>query len=397
MSLHAERFPNFADVLRFYAEQQPQSLAIRQLVSDDAPPLVTSYSELYQKAQALAGYLQNELALAPGERCLLMLPGGADFAAAFFGCFYAGIIAIPAYPPEHDRQAYIDRLGGMIGDSKPMAVLALEQDIRRYQSRLAPLLPDGGRVVAADRIGLHWQNALQVVPPQSQDLAFLQYTSGSTSAPKGVMVSHANLMANEYTMAKAFQATDDDVWMTWLPLFHDMGLMSGLLLPILHGHCANMMAPQFFLARPARWLEAISQYRVTYSGGPDFAYMLCGWRVTDEQLEGLDLSSWRLAFTGSEPIRPETLERFADRMAPHGFRSDVFAPSYGLAEATLFVTTHGFNGDVQTRTFEPEQLSTAGLSSAHQPSRLVGCGDAYGEDTFCIVDSQTRVADRSGR
>ncbi|ARM85262.1 non-ribosomal peptide synthetase [Marinobacter salarius] len=397
MSLHAERFPNFADVLRFYAEQQPQSLAIRQLVSDDAPPLVTSYSELYQKAQALAGYLQNELALAPGERCLLMLPGGADFAAAFFGCFYAGIIAIPAYPPEHDRQAYIDRLGGMIGDSKPMAVLALEQDIRRYQSRLAPLLPDGGRVVAADRIGLHWQNALQVVPPQSQDLAFLQYTSGSTSAPKGVMVSHANLMANEYTMAKAFQATDDDVWMTWLPLFHDMGLMSGLLLPILHGHCANMMTPQFFLARPARWLEAISQYRVTYSGGPDFAYMLCGWRVTDEQLEGLDLSSWRLAFTGSEPIRPETLERFADRMAPHGFRSDVFAPSYGLAEATLFVTTHGFNGDVQTRTFEPEQLSTAGLSGAHQPSRLVGCGDAYGEDTFCIVDSQTREPVEDGR
>lgn len=397
MSLHAERFPNFADVLRFYAEQQPESPAIRQLVSDDGPPLVTGYGELYQQAQALAGYLQNELGLAPGERCLLMMPGGAEFAAAFFGCFYAGIIAIPAYPPEHDRQAYIDRLGGILRDSKPMAVLALEQDIRRYQARLAPLLPEGGRMVAVDRVGLHWQNALQAVPPESHDLAFLQYTSGSTSAPKGVMVSHANLMANEYTMAEAFQATSDDVWMTWLPLFHDMGLMSGLLLPILHGHCANMMTPQFFLARPARWLEAMSKYRVTCSGGPDFAYMLCAWRVTDEQLEGLDLSRWRLAFTGSEPIRPDTLERFADRMAPYGFRRDVFAPSYGLAEATLFVTTHGFNGDFQTRTFEPEQLSTAGLSSAHQPSKLVGCGGTFGEDDVRIVDPQTWEPVEDGR
>jgi len=389
MSLHAERFPNFADVLRFYAEQQPESLAIRQLVSDDSPPLATSYGELYQRAQALAGYLQNELGLAPGERCLLMLPGGADFAAAFFGCFYAGIIAIPAYPPEHDRQAYIDRLGGILRDGKPMAVLALEQDIQRYQSRLSPLLPNGGRVVAVDRIGLHWQDALQLVPPKSEDLAFLQYTSGSTSAPKGVMVSHANLMANEYTMAAAFQATENDVWMTWLPLFHDMGLMSGLLLPILHGHCANMMTPQFFLARPARWLEAMSEYRVTCSGGPDFAYMLCAWRLTDEQLAGLDLSSWRLAFTGSEPIRPDTLERFATRMALYGFRRDIFAPSYGLAEATLFVTSHGFNGEFQTRTFEPERLSTAGLSSAHQPSKLVGCGGTFGEDDVRIVDPQT--------
>ena len=397
MSLHAERFPNFADVLRFYAETWPQAPAIRQLVSDHAPPVVTSYSELHQRALALAGYLQEELGLAGGERCLLMLPGGADFAVSFFACFYAGIIAVPAYPPERGRQAYLDRLGGMISDAKPLVVLALDEDVKRYQAHLAPLMPTEGRLVAVDRVDSRWQSECSPVQPGDHDLAFLQYTSGSTSAPKGVMVSHANLMANEYTMAKAFQATDEDVWMTWLPLFHDMGLMSGLLLPILHGHCANMMTPQFFLARPARWLEAISKYRVTCSGGPDFSYLLCAWRVPDEQLQGLDLSNWRLAFTGSEPIRPDTLERFAGRLAPYGFQREAFAPSYGLAEATLFVTSHGFNGDFETQTFEPEKLATAGLSSAHQPSRLVGCGGTYGDDEVRIVDPQTRETVQDGQ
>lgn len=397
MSLHAERFPNFADVLRFYAETRPQAPAIRQLVSDDAPPLLTSYGELHQQAVALAGYLREELGLPAGERCLLMLPGGSDFAVSFFACIYAGMIAVPAYPPEHDRQAYLDRLSGMIRDSKSMAILALDEDVKRYQARLAPLIPPEGQFVAVDRVGSRWQGEYSPLQPGDHDLAFLQYTSGSTSAPKGVMVSHANLIANEYTMAEAFQATDEDVWMTWLPLFHDMGLMSGLLLPILHGHCANMMTPQFFLARPARWLEAISRYGVTFSGGPDFAYLLCAWRIPDEQLQGLDLSSWRLAFTGSEPIRPDTLERFVSRFAPLGFERAAFAPSYGLAEATLFVTTHAYNGDFETRTFEPEKLATAGLSSAHQPSRLVGCGGTCGDDEVRIVDPQTWEVVRDGQ
>ncbi|MGP4845613.1 amino acid adenylation domain-containing protein [Marinobacter sp. 1Y8] len=391
MSFKPERFENFADVLSFHARHCPEGDVIRHIVSDDAPPLVTRYGELDRHARAVAAMLQDQLAPAAGERCLLMLPSGADFAAAFFGCFHAGVIAVPAFPPENNRQAYFDRLAGIMRDAKPKAVLGLAADLERYEAQLTPLLPEGGKLLAVDSVDRALADALQPHAIAPQDLAFLQYTSGSTSAPKGVMVSHANLMANERAMAQGFNATEDEVWVNWLPLFHDMGLMAGLLLPIYHGHCVHLMTPQFFLQRPARWLEAISKNKGTFSGGPDFAYRLCAERIPASEIEKLDLSHWRLAFTGSEPIRPETLTLFAGNMAIGGFDERSLAPSYGLAEATLFVCSHGLDRDTRYRinTFDARQLATEDGENAVRTSTLVGCGLSDQDHPLKLLDPVT--------
>lgn len=389
MSFDPQSFRNFADVLSFYADDRPDAAVIRHIVQDGESPEITTYGALHRQAQALAAYLQTHLGSVVGERCLLMLPSGSDFAAAFFGCFHAGAIAVPAFPPENNRQAYLDRLSGIIRDAKPKAVLGLAADLDRYQQQLQPLLPQDGQLIAVDRIPLDIHDTLQPHRIEQDDLAFLQYTSGSTSAPKGVMVSHANLMANERAMASGFGANQGDVWVNWLPLFHDMGLMAGLLLPILHGHSVNLMTPKFFLARPARWLEAISRSSGTFSGGPDFAYRLCVDRIRDDEIENLDLSSWRMAFTGSEPIRPQTLELFAERFAPAGFLDHALAPSYGLAEATLFVSSHAFNGEVREFRFDQDQLATGPAREAAKTSKLVGCGWADEDHAIRIVDSHT--------
>ncbi|MEQ5836822.1 amino acid adenylation domain-containing protein [Marinobacter sp. NFXS9] len=388
MSKDPQSFPNFADVLAHYADDRPDAPVIRHIQQDDGPPRVTTYDTLYRQSSALAAYLQSHLGLVAGERCLLMLPSGADFAAAFFGCFQAGAIAVPAFPPENNRQAYLDRLVGIMRDAKPKAVLGLSADLERYRGQLQPVLAEGGQLVAVDQVPLDYSEALQSHRIHHDDLAFLQYTSGSTSAPKGVMVSHANLMANERAMANGFGASDSDVWVNWLPLFHDMGLMAGLLLPILHGHSVNLMTPQFFLGRPARWLEAVSRYQGTFSGGPDFAYRLCAERLRDEDIARLDLSHWRMAFTGSEPIRPQTLALFAERFAAAGFRDASLAPSYGLAEATLFVSSHAFNGEIREFSFDAGQMTAGPAQAAARQSKLIGCGWADADHAIRLVDTQ---------
>ncbi|TBW56167.1 amino acid adenylation domain-containing protein [Marinobacter halodurans] len=388
MSKDPQSFPNFADVLAHYADDRPDAPVIRHIQQDDEPPRITTYDTLYRQSSALAAYLQSHLGSVIGERCLLMLPSGADFAAAFFGCFQAGAIAVPAFPPENNRQAYLDRLVGIMRDATPKAVLGLSADLERYRAQLQPVLAEGGQLVAVDQVPLDYSEALQPHRIVEDDLAFLQYTSGSTSAPKGVMVSHANLMANERAMASGFGASDSDVWVNWLPLFHDMGLMAGLLLPILHGHSVNLMTPQFFLGRPARWLEAISRYRGTFSGGPDFAYRLCAERLRDEDIARLDLSHWRMAFTGSEPIRPQTLELFAERFAAAGFRDASLAPSYGLAEATLFVSSHAFNGEIREFSFDASQMTAGSAQVAALDSRLVGCGWVDADHAIRLVDTR---------
>lgn len=389
MSFNPEQFQNFADVLSFHAGERPDAEVIRHRVKDGEAPVVTRYGELHQQAQAIAAYLQFHLGPVTGERCLLMLPSGAEFAAAFFACFQVGAIAVPAFPPENNRQAYLDRLLGIIRDARPKVILGLSRDFERCREQLTAVLPKDGRLVAVDRVTPDYREALQVHRIGQDDLAFLQYTSGSTSAPKGVMVSHANLMANERSMAAGFGANDQDVWVNWLPLFHDMGLMAGLLLPILHGHAVHLMTPQFFLGRPARWLEAISQNCGTFSGGPDFAYRLCAERIRDEDIARLDLSNWRLAFTGSEPVRPDTLDRFARRFAPCGFRRESLAPSYGLAEATLFVCSHGFNGEPREFRFDQNQVQAGPAREAVRVSNLVGCGWVDDDHGIQLMDGET--------
>jgi proline-specific peptidase len=305
------------------------------LADGEGEEATLSYRELDRRARAIGARLQA--AGAAGERALLLYPPGLDFIAAFFGCLYAGAVAVPAYPPRAGRTQ--PRLRSIVGDARPRVVLttaavaAKAEDLREQIPELASAAwiatesLDGG-------LAEGW------TPPrvEPETLAFLQYTSGSTAAPKGVMVTHGNLLHNERMIGAAFGMDEESVVVGWLPLYHDMGLIGNVLQPLHAGGRCVLMSPVSFLQRPMRWLEAISRYRGTVSGGPNFAYELCARKASPEALAGLDLSSWRVAYNGAEPVRASTLERFAAVFAPSGFKKEAFYPCYGLAEATLFVT-----------------------------------------------------------
>ncbi|MEM8934445.1 MAG: fatty acyl-AMP ligase, partial [Acidobacteriota bacterium] len=273
-----------------------------------------------------------------GDRVLLLFPPGLAYIASFLGCLYAGRVAVPAYPTRSRRT--LPRLRSILDDAEPAVVMAppslfpvmhrLFAEHDGWQ-RARPLPVDDGPVTdGAER----WR-------PDGIDadtLAFLQYTSGSTSEPKGVMLAHRHLMANEAMIQRAFGTDSSSVIVSWLPLYHDMGLIGGVLHPLYLGAHAVLLPAADFLRRPRRWLQTISTFRATVSGAPDFAYDLCVRQLVEEERAALDLSSWRVAFNGAEPVRADTLDRFADAFAVAGFDRRAFFPCYGLAEATLLVT-----------------------------------------------------------
>ncbi len=265
------------------------------------------------------------------------LPSGIEFVSAFFGCLYAGAIAVPAASPRPNRPA--SRLGAIVEDAAPAALfttLAMLPTARSWLSH-APALADAewlGIEAVPESLAARWTDPCS----EPDDLTFLQYTSGSTATPKGVMVTHGNLLHNSALIRESFRATEESRGVFWLPLFHDMGLIGGVLQTLYCGGFSTLMSPVAFLQRPVRWLEAISRTGATISGGPNFAYELCARKITPEQKAGLDLSRWAVAFNGAEPIRAETLDRFAEAFASCGFRREAFLPCYGLAEATLMVT-----------------------------------------------------------
>ncbi|HYX24289.1 MAG TPA: AMP-binding protein, partial [Thermoanaerobaculia bacterium] len=267
-----------------------------------------TYAELDARARAIGASLQA--AGAGGERVVLLLPPGPDFIASFFGCLYAGAVAVPALPPR--RRGGDPRLSAICRDARPRVALAAAGQLPALESAAAeiPELAATRRMAPASQEtagAADWRRP----DPRPEALAFLQYTSGSTSSPKGVMVSHGNLLHNEELIRLAFAQSSGSVVLGWLPLHHDMGLIGTVLQPLYTGAVSYLMTPGAFLQRPARWLEAISRYRATTSGGPNFAYELCVRKVGEAQREGLDLSSWQVAFNGAEPVRAGTLRRFA--------------------------------------------------------------------------------------
>ncbi len=320
--------PSVGALLRWRAES-PSGAGYTFLSEGEVESRLT-YRELDRRARAIAAQLLRTAA--PGDRAVLLFPPGLDFVAAFFGCLYSGVIAVPAYPPSFRKD--LSRLRAILGDADPRVVLAPAETVAKAEA--APDLPpvpwmalaEEGADEAGDR-------RLPEIGPDT--VAFLQYTSGSTGDPKGVVVTQGNLLANEAVIQRVFDLGADSVVVSWLPLYHDMGLIGGMLQPLYAGGSCVLMSPVSFLQRPRRWLEAISRYRGTVSGAPDFAYDLCVRRIPPAQREGLDLSSWSVAFNGAEPVRAATLERFADAFAPCGFRRTAFSPCYGLAEATLMV------------------------------------------------------------
>lgn len=385
----AEPANSFVDILRRRATRQPERIAygIAGAHGVDGPAL--TYGALDRSARSLAVAILQQVS--PGDRVLLPYPSGLDFLTAFCGCLYAGVVAVPLFPPRPNRT--LSRLEMVLEDAD--ARLALMPSVPAptspldYGSRWSSL-----RYLAADSVEPALAEGWKEPSTQQSDLAYLQYTSGSTSAPRGVMVTHANLLYNCDYMREAFDLSADTVTVTWAPHFHDMGLIEGLLNPLYTGYPSMLMSPAQFIARPVRWLKAISHHRATHSGAPNFAYDLCVEKVTSDQLDELDLSSWTCAYTGAEPVRPDTLERFAARFARCGFRRESLSPGYGLAEATLLAT-------VGARSEPPvlEQVEVAWLEKGLAPrgvggdarsKTIVGCGHARRQTEVAIVDPETR-------
>ncbi|MGB9122652.1 MAG: AMP-binding protein, partial [Candidatus Angelobacter sp.] len=331
----AAAISNLVELVQQRARDCPDRTAFIFLASEDLRQSSVTYGEVDLRARSVAGFLQG--LGARDERALLLYPPGLEFIAAFFGCLYAGVIAVPAYPPRLNRNAL--RIVSMAKDSQ--ASLALTSaDVLSRLAALTAHTPDLGQLrwYATDTLHCDVAREWQEFSPPAGELAYLQYTSGSTSTPKGVMITHANVLHNSGYLADAFRHSSDDVSLSWLPHFHDLGLVHGILQPLFSSFPGYLMAPMSFLQRPVDWLRAISRFRVTHSDGPNFAYELCLNKITAEEKRELDLSSWRMALTGAEPIFPETIERFARAFACCGFKRSAFFPAYGLAEATLVVS-----------------------------------------------------------
>ncbi|MFM9271600.1 condensation domain-containing protein [Halomonas elongata] len=346
---------------------------------------VIDYATLDRRTRALAVELQTRFL--PGERALVLLDNDDHYVVAFFACLYAGVIAVPVFPPESSKRQHLERLLAIAEDSQASAILtsnAILETVAGMQDAFG-----SASLIAVDEVASSRADEWREYRPDDDEIAFLQYTSGSTATPKGVMVSHGNLMANERAIEEGFSIRADDVFVSWLPLYHDMGLIGGLLQPIHRGIPVVLMSPVFFLQRPVRWLQAISRHRGTISGGPDFAYRLCLERLRDEQVAELDLSSWRVAFSGAEPVRHDTLEAFDQRFAPAGFAADALSPCYGLAEATLLVTCNARGTGVVAESFADTSLAQGQVRPAAGGRTLVGCGHSASEHCLEIADPET--------
>lgn len=368
------------------AALQPDGVAYTFLANGVTSEACWTYRQLDQKARSLAVRLQS--LNATGDRALLLYPPGLEFIAAFFGCLYAGTIAVPVPPPEGGRvKRTLPRLMAIAKDAEASVILGTSaivsqlKEASEFQEMLALATETIPEELAGDWKHSGWEE---------NDLAYLQYTSGSTSKPKGVMVSHGNLMHNSACINQTLEYKPDSILATWLPYFHDYGLVEGIVQPLYAGCPSFVISPMAFLKRPIRWLEAISRYKVTHTGGPNFTYDYCVSKSTPEQRSALDLSSWRVAHSAAEPIRKETLERFHEAFGPAGFSWNAFYPSYGLAEGTLMVTTRRkidvpIFYKVLAEALEKNRI-VAALGDSFGRT-VVGCGQAVGK--LKIVDPET--------
>jgi acyl-CoA synthetase (AMP-forming)/AMP-acid ligase II len=387
---------SLVDLLQEQASVSPKQPLYTFLSDSETQEEPISYGDFNRRVRAIAAHLQS-CGAQVGDRALLIYPPGLEYIAGYFGCLYAGVIAVPAYPPNPARlNRTLPRLQAIVGNAQPKYALTTEV-IAALAGLVAEQAPDLGAMqwIATDSLPAGIEQGWHRPDVGPETIAFLQYTSGSTGTPKGVMVSHGNLLANMALITQAFELTSDDKAVFWLPPYHDMGLIGGLLTPIGLGiHCL-VMSPLAFLQRPLRWLEAISQYKATISGGPNFAYDLCVRKATPEQIAALDLSRWTLAFNGAEPIRAKTMQRFAETFAPGGFRPEAFYPCYGLAEATLFVTGGGRSAQPRTIRVDPEALANSQVvilpAETKNAYALVSSGHIRSGQGLVIADPETQT------
>ncbi|WP_346293419.1 AMP-binding protein [Sphaerothrix gracilis] len=380
------------DLVRSRSERSPESIAFTFLADGEQESERLTYSVLDQRSRAIAAQLQSQFAL--GTRALLLYPPGLDFITAFLGCLYAGVVAVPAYPPKSKRQQKMARLQSIVADSQAAIALTTTELLADIQACLQAA--GLGNLTCIDTNAIAAQLASDWHAPDStaDTLAFLQYTSGSTGDPKGVMVSHGNIMHNLSYIHQASKLTSDSVSVSWLPSFHDMGLIDGILQPLYSGYRGILMPSVAFIQQPIRWLQAISDYRATHCGGPNFGYDLCVHKTTPEQRAALDLSCWTQAYVGAEPIRKQTLAAFIQTFTPYGFQSRFFYPCYGMAESTLMISGGAVSQEPAYCTVQAEALEQHQVIEVPplDPSGrdVVGCGQAQLETQIAIVHADTR-------
>jgi len=388
MRADMEPFTSLVELLATRAQSQPDERAYIFLSDRGAEEAVLSFRQLHDAANALAARLSA--VARPGERALLVFPPGLEFLVAFFGCLISGVIAVPMMMPR--RQGARDSSAAIITNCQPAVALtsatfAIRGDV---QTRF---LREGLQWLSVDLSAAEAAPA-DVAPPQAQDIAFLQYTSGSTSEPKGAAVSHANLLANLEMIRCALGNTSRSTYVNWVPLYHDMGLILNTLQTLYVGSLCVLMAPNAFTQRPLHWLRAIHDYRAEVACSPNFGYDLCVSRYRADQMHGVDLSCWKVALNGAEPVHAETIDRFIETFAGHGFNAGGVYPAYGMAEATLLISGGRRGAGHLTRS-----VSRAGLQShsvttpidVTDVQLLVGCGRALVNEQIAIVDPDQRA------
>ena len=377
------------DIAYYRAINQADQIAQTHLVDGEDKERSWTHRELWEAASRVAEHLKS--ANAKGERVILLFDVGLDYIAAFFGIMAAGAIAVPAYPPVRPKMG--ERLTGIIEDCAPRFVLTTRPFLKMFQSQV----PDAASLnwVATDELPKAVQPLSVPHASMPEDVAMLQYTSGTTGRPKGVTLTHGNLMANcEAGHQLLGPAPHRRKMFSWLPPFHDLGLIGGIMQPLYSGFPLVFMSPLHFIQRPARWLKAMSKHRATISGGPNFAFHMCA-RLKDDEIEGLDLSHWTEAICAAEPIRPATLELFCERFAPHGFAASSLIPCYGLAESTLLVSGKRAGELPRSRSFDRAELQRGGatlLDEANGGLRLTSTGRIVNGHDVRIVDPGTHQA-----
>jgi acyl-CoA synthetase (AMP-forming)/AMP-acid ligase II len=389
-----ETFSPLVTLLVRHAETRPEDQAYIFLGDRGAEEAALNYRDLHDAANALAAQLRE--ATNPGDRAVLVFPPGLEFIVAFFGCLIAGVIAVPMMPPR--RHSARDSSAAIIADCDPAimltsaAYLARDDLLTRFTGRDRPWL-------AVD-MAARTARAVGSIAANPDDIAFLQYTSGSTSDPKGVAVSHANLLANLEMIRIALGNTTQSTYVNWVPLYHDMGLILNALQAFYVGALCVLMAPNAFMQRPLNWLRAIHTYRAEVACGPNFGYDLCVSRYRAEHMQDVDLSSWKIALNGAEPVRAATIARFAETFARHGFDSRASFPAYGMAEATLLITGGGRGAGCCTRDVSISGLQAHEVRAPQSPAEaqtLVGCGRALIGERIAIVDPDHRTRLSSDR
>jgi len=385
-------------ILRRRCEETPGAVGFTYQ-SGDEPRQSLTYAQLDRRARSIAAWLQSQGL--SGERVLIVYPSGLDFIAALFGCLYAGAVPVPAYPPHPAQLARtVPRLLAIIDDAIPRLGLAPANSVGTLETLTGTA--EGVRQLSWSQLPEDSSNlSEQWRQPEERtcDLALLQYTSGSTSSPKGVMLTHENLLQNCMQIGRAFKMEQDTCGVSWLPPFHDMGLIGGVFHPVFFGVSAHLMSPLAFLQRPLRWLRAISDTRSVISGGPNFAYDFCVRRISDDDKKYLDLSCWKVAFNGAEPVQSRSLERFADAFRECGFRSAAFYPSYGLAEATLMVSAARETALPRALSLKRSSLGAnrvvcADESDGKDLCTVMSCGQAVGNVAIVLPESLTGCAER---